>query len=255
MSNMFDITISREAAEKKGMTEEAIIAWMKANCKKWALGRETGDQGYEHYQVRVETSLEKGTMINVFSGVGHVSITSARDYDYILKDGNYVASWLLPIYKYANIELREWQRDVKARFAMQDDRKVLVVIDQEGGAGKSYLAKHLEANALATVIPKMSRADDMISACMVNPSDGYVFDIPRAEDKKSVPLWTAIEQIKSGHLYDWRYQFRRMWIEPPRILVFSNTEPPWDYLSKDRWETVRIEQEVKEIPETEKLYF
>jgi len=235
MTEWADLTLSREAMIKQGWTEDTLIAWLRQNATRWAFGRETGDSGYEHLQCRLCGKLTLLELTNLFSRMGHVSRTHARDFDYVLKDGNYVCSWKMPLLRFADVELKAWQAQVKELFAIQNDRQILVVVDKTGGAGKSFLAKHMESLNLAKVIPKMSRAEDMISAAMVHPADGYIFDIPRAEEKKSVPLWTAIEQIKSGHLYDWRYQYRECWIEPPRILVFSNVMPPFEYLSKDRW--------------------
>lgn len=248
MTQWFDVTLSREAMSKNGMTEDALQSWLKAKSSKWAYGRETGDSAYEHLQLRAvfPQSMSMGEMQQVFAKVGHVSYTHARDFDYVLKDGNAVLSWKMPLYKFASATLKIWQTDAKSLFSMQSDREILVIIDPVGGAGKSFLAKHMEACGLAKVIPKMSRSDDMISAAMVNPADGYIFDIPRAEEKRSVSLWSAIEQIKSGHLYDWRYQYREVWIESPKIMVFTNTEPPWDYLSLDRWKILRLEGESPE---------
>lgn len=243
MSNWYDITISREMMKSKGLTEDMVVAWLKQNCSKWAYGRETGDTGYEHLQCRIVTKLGYRETVDVWKHVGHVSYTHAKDFDYVLKDGNCVCSWRMALDKFREVELRQWQEEAKGKLSLQNDREILVIVDPVGGAGKSYLAKHLESLSMAKVIPKMSRADDMISAAMVNPSDGYIFDIPRADDKRASSLWIAIEQIKSGHLYDWRYQYREMWIEAPRIMVFSNYLPPAEMLSKDRWQVFVIEND------------
>ncbi len=41
------------------------------------------------------------------------------------------------------IELRDWQKIVLQKLAAQDDRKILFVVDEEGGKGKSMLTKHM----------------------------------------------------------------------------------------------------------------
>lgn len=240
MSNWFDITLSNEMLDKTGMNEDMVRNWLITNTTKWAYGRETGDSGFEHLQIRCVTKLDLSQVIAVWNKYGHVSRTHARDFDYVLKDGNCVTSWKLSLEKYSQAILRDWQKEAMALFQLQDERQILVVIDKAGGAGKSYLARYCEANNFAKVIPKMDRSGDMLSAVMVNPSSGYIFDVPRAEDKGSKNLWSAIEQIKGGHIYDWRYQYREIWIEPPKVMVFSNTEPPWDCLSRDRWQTLYI---------------
>ena len=67
--------------------------------------------------------------------------------------------------------------------------------------------------------------------------------MPRTEsvnNKKG--MWSAIEQLKNGYLYDKRYNYRDMWIEPPTVAVFTNELPETGYLSKDRWRISTIEQ-------------
>lgn len=247
MTNWLDMTLSKAMMDKVGITEDGLRKWLLENINgvrgKAAFTLEEGMDGYMHYQVRTNGKATMQEAIAVWSRVGHVSATHAKDFDYVLKDGGGWRSWVTALERYRDITLYPWQTEAKERLAMQSDRGILVIIDEIGGAGKSYLARHCEVTGIAKVIPKMDRAGDMISAVMVNPSDAYIFDIPRSDDKQSKALWTAIEQIKNGHLYDWRYQYREVWVEPPRIMVFSNTEPPWGALSKDRWETIRLGEE------------
>lgn len=40
-------------------------------------------------------------------------------------------------------ELRDWQKAAIENLTKQDDRKILFIVDKEGGKGKSALAKHL----------------------------------------------------------------------------------------------------------------
>lgn len=242
MTNWYDLTLSNEALDKAGLSEDWVKQWLNSNCTKWAYGRETGDSGYEHLQVRCVSTIELSQMIAIWGRYGHVSRTHAKDFDYVLKDGNYCCSWKLALEKYKNATLYDWQKDAMAMFSLQDERQILLVVDKLGGAGKSYLARYCEANGIAKVIPKMDRAGDMLSAVMVNPASGYIFDIPRSENKSSAALWTAIEQIKNGHIFDWRYQYREMWMESPKIMVFSNYKPEGDFLSKDRWQILEIEK-------------
>jgi len=242
MTNWYDLTLSREAMDRAGVTEDYVIQWLSKNSSRWAMGRETGDSGYEHLQIRCVTGLSLQDVTNVWKRMGHASRTHAKDFDYVLKDGNAVTSWRATLEKFRVVELRPWQSELKALISLQGDREILVAVDEIGGTGKSYLARHMEACGLAKVIPQMDRAGDMISAAMVCPSDAYIFDIPMAGDKRSPALWKAIETIKNGHLFDWRYQYREQWIDPPRIMVFSNYRPPIEMLAKDRWNIYNIPQ-------------
>jgi hypothetical protein len=84
--------------------------------------------------------------------------------------------------------------------------------------------------------------DFMFMAMAHHNARGFIFDLPRADDiAKKKQMWMAIETIKNGYLYDKRYNFREMWIEPPKILVFANDNPPFESLSADRWKAYFID--------------
>lgn len=100
----------------------------------------------------------------------------------------------------------------------------------------------------AQFIPPMEKAEDILAVAMAKPSTGYIIDLPRADGKVKKQMWSAIEQIKDGYLYDKRYNWREKWIDPPKVMVFCN-----DYdknaLSTDRWDCFDIsdfKQEGKE---------
>ena len=48
-------------------------------------------------------------------------------------------------------------------------------------------------------------------------------------------MYSAIEMLKDGKVYDTRYKGKELRMERPRIIVFTNTPPKVRYLSKDRW--------------------
>lgn len=119
----------------------------------------------------------------------------------------------------------------------------MVIVDRVGGRGKTTLAKILQARHEAQYCPQMDSAMDYMAFAMAKPSKGYFIDVPRAEDyKKKASLWSAIEQIKNGYLYDKRYAYKDAWIDPPRILVTANQFPPHKALSLDRWEVYEMSE-------------
>lgn len=68
-------------------------------------------------------------------------------------------------------------------------------------------------------------------------------DIPKSDSrKKNADLWSAVEQMKNGYLYDKRNHWKEAWIESPGILVITNEEPDRSLLSKDRWDVGYMEQ-------------
>ena len=78
----YDITAS---ADK--IPEETLRAWLDKHCERYAYGRETGENGYRHYQIRIvlKVGADISEMRKIWSAVGHVSCTSVRNFDYVLK--------------------------------------------------------------------------------------------------------------------------------------------------------------------------
>lgn len=215
-------------------------------CERYVIGSEVGSEGYEHFQCRFV--LKKDTwrpqdLILFFHSKGiigiHLSPTHVRNFDYVEKEGRFLRSWERPLAKYVNITLRRWQEIAIGLWAKQNERQILCIIDTKGAHGKTWLRKHLVATHQARFIPPMEKAEDIMAMALACPAKGYIIDLPRAEGKVKSAIWSAIEQIKDGYLYDKRYQFREKWIEPPKIMVFCN-----DYdnknLSEDRWQTFDI---------------
>lgn len=73
-------------------------------------------------------------------------------------------------------------------------------------------------------------------------------DMPRAMDKTKLGgIYSAIEQIKNGYLYDMRYKFSEWWIDSPQVWVFTNIPPKTSLLSADRWKLWVIDRDTKTL--------
>lgn len=241
MPKWYDITVSCDAMKARGLTEEGIQEWLEKHCERWAYGREKGEEGYEHLQLRMvlKKDTKPDAVHGVWKNIGHVSVTGVTNFDYVTKEGSFVLSWTKALRKYANIALRKWQSDALHRYMEQDERKILLVHDTVGCTGKTWLGRHIVATGAGRLLPPFEKGEDLVSAAMAQASKGYVIDVPRAGATRK-DLWAAIEQIKGGHLYDKRYSWKELYIEPPRIMVMSNKIPPRDWLSRDRWEIISL---------------
>lgn len=113
----------------------------------------------------------------------------------------------------------------------------MVIIETFGNTGKSAYSKYLEASHKADYCPVISNdINDYTGYCLKYPADAYCFDIPRAVSiKQANAMWSGIEMIKNGCLYERRYHPEKKWIEPPKIIIFTNEEPDLSMLSRDRW--------------------
>lgn len=238
----FDFTAPRTNDNELETMIKAFKSW---KAEKFVIGKETGKEtGYEHWQGRVvfrkpmtmkellKLSIEMGTK------APHWTPTHVKDFSYCEKEGNYYRSWEGALAKYRNIELREWQKMAIADvIGEQGDRQVTCIVDRIGNNGKSWLAKHLVIEYGFAYVPAMPNFEDYMFMAMAHENaKGFIFDLPRADTiQQKKAMWMAMETIKNGYLYDKRYSFREMWIEPPKMLVLCNEEPPTDMLSADRW--------------------
>lgn len=234
-------------ADKWTGSMEDLKAWLISHhAKEGVIGLEVSPtSGKMHYQCKIH--LSRGETLEGWKALigpyGHVEIAVDKSFSgYEEKDGDYIKWPESPIQKFKNLKLRTWQIDVVETFEKQDDRHILVIVDKQGGNGKSYLSRFMEATGQADVCPVVSdEYNDYSSYCIEYPAKGYVFDLPRATSiKRRSAMWMGIEQIKNGLLFEKRYKPRKTWIEPPKILVFTNDDIPWDMLSRDRWEAYEL---------------
>lgn len=236
----YDMTISK----KQWNDIESLKDCIRKIAERFVIGEEVGESGYEHYQIRMvlKEPTEQDHMIKMWGPFGHVSPTHVRDFKYCEKEGKFYRSWEEALNKFAFIELLPWQEQAVDVFKKQTDREIMVIVDEKGNHGKSWLAKHMHVTRMARYAPVMDNAQDIISYAMACPSAGYIFDVPKSDSVKiNKGIWSAIETIKNGHLYDKRYHYQEMWIDPPKILIFTNEFPPIEKLSGDRWKIFTME--------------
>lgn len=225
-----------------------LAKWFQQHhAKEGVIGLEISPtSGKKHYQFKIH--LDRGESLDgwkqLIGPMGHIDVAVEKKFTgYEEKDGCFVKWPESPIGKYKQYRLRPWQETIEIELREQDDRQILIVQDKQGGNGKSVLARYLEATGQADVCPVISdEYNDYSAYCLDNPQPAYVFDLPRATSiKRRTAMWTGIEQIKNGLLYEKRYKPRKMWVNPPKILVFTNDDIPWEMLSKDRWNAYKLE--------------
>lgn len=236
----YDVTAPQAVLNARDV--ETILEQLE--CERYAYADEEGKDGYRHWQIRY--ILRKGSpveeQIMIWSmWKAHVSPTHVRDFKYIQKTDNYFCSWEKELEEYRHLKYRPWQKYTLKMIEEQNDREIFVIQDPRGGAGKTTFAKHLVANHKAIYIPPLGDGQEYMAMAMAKAREGrretFIIDIPRAESlKKKAGVWSAVEQIKNGFLYDKRYQWSEKWIKSPRVVVMTNEEEiPKDKLSDDRW--------------------
>lgn len=203
----------------------------------WTIGYEVGRDGYRHIHVRLNARCTEEELRKSFPGV-HTETGSTEDDWYERKDGHFVSSKdTVDVRRCRFGTLRRNQKEVLELLDRQTDRQVLIWFDSTGGVGKSFFTRWLiERGAAYYVPPTVDNVKQIIQwVCSGYKGQKYiVIDIPRSA-KWTESLYTGIEAIKDGIVYDTRYAAKLRDIWGVKILVLTNTMPRLDALSKDRW--------------------
>lgn len=238
MTETFMLTIPRTVCKR------ILRIMIEANdCKKWVIGKENGKNGYEHWQIRVQTSNDK-FFEWIKNNIPQAHVEKCTDtWEYERKEGMYWCSDDTRGIRRCRFGLLrpEQKRIVKALHS-QNDREVDVIFDPLGNSGKSWLVRHLwERGQACYVPPTLSNVQGIISwVHSAYKGEGIiVIDIPRSW-KWSEQLYTCIEAVKDGLVYDPRYSAHMRDIYGVKVLVLTNTMPKLDKLSADRWRVAQV---------------
>lgn len=252
----FDLTIP--ALELQFTT---VISFLKEWCKKWVFQKEKADSGYIHFQVRC--SLIKKRRLNEIIGVTklllppghHWSVTTTgvhegQNFSYVMKaDSRLEGPWndkddgedppvlTRQLKEFLTKDFYPWQTTVYEWCKEQDDRSIKLVYDRKGNLGKSIFAEYLEYHQMAYEIPPFRLLEDIMACVLsVKANKAYIIDMPRALKKdKLAEFYSGLECLKNGIAFDKRYSFKKRRFDRPQVIVFTNTLPDWNFMSKDRW--------------------
>lgn len=243
-------------------TKDDLIKWLSSNCKRWVFQLEKGDTGYIHWQGRFSLIKKrtKNVLLKLFKDIpkpNYLEPTTNEEYRkemfYQMKEDTRLEgpfkdsiqdndSIYIPR-QYRDIRLYPWQQAILQTAEEFDDRTINLVYDPVGNSGKSTIASICELMHGGIDMPPLNDYKELVALacdiCMdkeIRSPKIMFFDMPRAVRKDQLyGLYSAIEQIKKGKLYDCRYHYKCWWIDSPQIWVFTNTLPDLDMLSKDRW--------------------
>lgn len=251
-----------------------VVRQLKKIAKKFTFQLEEGQvNGYLHYQGRMSLikkhrKSELMEMFDIISVPNYLeptvdSVAKKGEMFYVMKHETRVAGpwtdkteekYIPRHYRGLLDKLYPYQRQVYDSGQNFDSRTINMLYCRYGNIGKSTVAALTELFARGIDLPPVNDAEKLIQSCcdictakeVRDPSPIFV-DMPRAMNKERLNgIYTAIEQIKKGKLYDLRYHYKEWWIDSPTIWVFSNIEPDLDLLSRDRWK-VWIVNEQKEL--------
>lgn len=248
---VWDFTLRKESA-----TQKLIEETLRKCAKKWGFQLERGETGYEHWQGRFSLKVKQrlaGAKRELGFDDAHLSPTSAENHSnlfYVMKEESRLEGpWtdetpvkFIPWDVELMTELWPWQREVVEWSTQRELRKIRVIVNTSGNAGKTSLCRYMLVHGLGRIVPFCNDYRDLLRMiCDMPAAPLYLIDMPRAATKdKLYQLWSAIETVKGGYAYDDRYKFRERIFDPPQVVVFTNEEPDKKLLSPDRWDIRRI---------------
>lgn len=237
------LTIPRANATKR----KVMAFFQEYDIHKWTAGREKGKSGYEHWQIRFESSQfnygkeydpDGFALIKDWFPEAHIEANASDDYEYEKKEGRYFDcednnEKIMQRYG----PLRDSQRRFIDALEQSGDREIVCWVDQEGSAGKSWLCGALYERRLGFYTPPfMDSAKEIVEfVCSGFRGERYVIlDLPR-DLKWTTKIYTAIEAIKDGLLADRRYHASTRNIRGVKVGCLTNSRPSLDRLSRGRW--------------------
>ena len=127
-------------------------------------------------------------------------------------------------------ELRRWQKAVRNLVKEQNNRKVLWIVDEKGGQGKSFLGNYLETFDNALYIENGAKKD--VAYLYQNEPIVAINYIRSVQETMNYGI---IENIKDGRMLSAKYESRMKRFRPAKVVAFSNFKPDKTKLSEDRW--------------------
>lgn len=255
-----------------------LIAWCKLHCADWGFQLETGAGGLVHYQGHIRligkkrdpwslmpwdekpnyfrpTCNKQIKLIGNGIGAYYATKTDTRT------DGPWChdpSGFVKQMYDCWDIgdKLSILQETIVDQLAEQGTREILFVHGNMGCVGKTTLGMWLLLSRpnVVRVPATMESAEDILQWVYGFTREGQenqatiILDVPRTVS--SSQSWSkflmALEDIKTGFVYDKRYSAKVKVIYPPRVLVFSNGLPK-DGLTADRYVELAVDDFVDEI--------
>lgn len=233
----------------------SILSYFRENCIKYIFETEVGECGTPHLQGYIELKekarwtefkLSKRISWRVMSKKS----SEGHNIEYCSKD--FRKGLPVRIWKSANInipkplkiitDLRPWQLSLeKILLTEPDDRKIMWIWEEEGGAGKTQMARYICTKYDALYGTKGKRADVMnlvYNYILVKELVIMIINIPR-EDGNDIS-YGLLEEIKDGLICNLKFETGSKVINSPHICIFANLPPKKKRLSADKWDIYKI---------------
>lgn len=252
---VWGITFSADKNEK-----ESIERFARREFKKWTFQKERGEGGYIHFQFKgslkdkkrkceLLVMMRSGGLIIAEDSVSPTPKVNMDNYSYVDKDETRIEGpWssddkvdYIPTDMRETPKWRPMQQDIIDIIATKPNRRTIhCIIDSTGNNGKSFLAMWLYCHGISYYIPFFTEAKELMRMSHAMVTSGwrntFFIDLPRALSHKAEhEIYGGIEQLKTGMIYEDRYDFKMIAIEACHVFIFTNRKPDMRLCSADRW--------------------
>lgn len=123
------------------------------------------------------------------------------------------------------------------------DRKVIVVVDKKGGAGKTSLTKWMQFHMGALVMNWGRDRDLQYMVSQATTKHLIIFDLARSRpsDVKESETFCTVEAVKNGSVLGSKWETKHVMFQSPVVIVFMNYFPDPKLLSEDRWNVFTVD--------------
>lgn len=221
-----------------------------SNVKLYIVGKEIGESGTPHLQGFIELD-KKSRFETIFKNKKiHFEKTKGSNEDnfrYCSKDGDYVTNFKeLKILKES--QLYDWEKSIIEMIKLEpNDRTIIWILDEIGGAGKTTFAKYLTVKYKAVLVD--GKKNDILYVCANAPSDLYLMNLSRTTEH--FVSYDSIEKVKDGYYMSAKYESLMIVRNCPHFIVFANFLPDVSKMSRDRWNIYELkDKKLVSIPTT-----
>ncbi len=231
-------------------------------AKDYVAQEEVGDSGTPHVQGVIRYKVQKD-LAKMKLELKRAHLEICRDWDaskeYCSKEdtraegGRFwsaATSWAAELYDpMVGHTLYPWQRHLRDKMKnskKNEDRLIYWYWEDVGKVGKSALARHIcitNPRALyvygktADICCLLALKKEESGGKMKNMPNLLIYDCPRTGNIN----YHALEMIKNGIFMSGKYKSEQIMMNPPFIVVFSNSPPKTTELSRDRLKVYKIE--------------
>jgi len=144
-----------------------------------------------------------------------------------------------------DVQLLDWQKILHDVLVVDptDDRKILFMVDEEGGKGKSFFQRYMITEYPDKVqLLSVGKRDDIAHA--IDPTKSiFLFNIPR--QGMEFLNYTVLEQLKDRVVFSPKYDSGTKFIgKNPHVVVFCNEFPDLSKMTEDRYAVDAFSEEL-----------